>query len=628
MSFIDELCDYLVKKQLIPSERVTELRCNIRHSIMDSEALEAMSHPDSVPWGQAPWDIPPYDETKYPDMRAWMDSWTLKKETKKEEEDEQDSPNNRRGGLRQNSANRKAIKAPDLNDLLPDIILKDKLLATLFPALATGKWNASPTWEEWCNAIELLFPMDKSALDAKLREMLTSYSPRLKACLFDFIDFYDDERTGLLLPDVFEGYSGPSVSPFKALMADEQTTEFAFGKYNWLFVNRNLLLAYHASLVNNRLRPLFNAYRASIYDGLHEGLPGIIDLIVTQEELCRLFVRTFPWRADDLWRKWYAEDHANAYLEEACIFFEEAAMDPTLRVRGYFREDNPEPELNDDILGKTFYKHVLDPNLEDKNKETILHHAPYGFLPRLLACGADPNHKNRDGNTPIDDAMMFLDQQKLKPGPNISTEDKIYIFGREVDAFFSNQATPDSMSWMHQDKWKLIHLAAYKGSIYLACYAFRRGLYSIRDFLTKSKRTPLHTMCYEFNIDKDFYYFFLKTCVERIGFEGFKELLNFQDINLQTPLHVLCKNAYLCDNSTFIKRMTEKGALPNLQDINGNTPLHLILNLLKLFPRKPRLYINSLLKNGASLDIKNNQGKTPLDIAKEIGPEVTGMLQQ
>ena len=176
MSFIDELCDYLVKKQLIPSERVTELQNSICNStIVDLETLEAMSPSDSVPWGQAPWDIPPYDPSKYPDLKTWIDSWILKKQTIKEPDDDvPDSPHDHRSGPKRNSANRKAIKAPALNDILPSIVPKDKLLVTLFRALATCKWNATPTWEEWCDAIELLFQLDSAALDTKMRKMLSS----------------------------------------------------------------------------------------------------------------------------------------------------------------------------------------------------------------------------------------------------------------------------------------------------------------------------------------------------------------------------------------------------------------------------------------------------------------------
>ena len=78
MNFIDELSSYLVTKGLLPPERLKELQATLNKSTtFDLETLEIMSHPENVPWGQAPWEIPPYDETKYPDVKTWMDTWKL-----------------------------------------------------------------------------------------------------------------------------------------------------------------------------------------------------------------------------------------------------------------------------------------------------------------------------------------------------------------------------------------------------------------------------------------------------------------------------------------------------------------------------------------------------------------------
>ena len=663
MSFIDELCDYLVKKQLIPSERVTELQNSICNStIVDLETLEAMSPSDSVPWGQAPWDIPPYDPSKYPDLKTWIDSWILKKQTIKEPDDDvPDSPHDHRSGPKRNSANRKAIKAPALNDILPSIVPKDKLLVTLFRALATCKWNATPTWEEWCDAIELLFQLDSAALDTKMRKMLSSYSPRLKACIFDFIDFY--ERTRLLLPDMLEGYSGPSVSAFKALVADSQKTAFEFTKHNWMFTNRNLLLAYHASLVNNRLRPLFIAYVKETYPDEEDtsSSPSILSLILRSESLCRLFARTREDEAEDLLKEWLSKAVTlkQAFLAAHKADFSHYGDDD-------FYADNPhflayKAFCNDAckyaLAACIFFEETnISPNMEaPENRQTLLYWCPAEIIPRLLQCGAEPGPKDYDGNLPLEDAIQSINYAYCYIYHNEYWKKRLILEGKRIEALISfARVQPNSffyLSYLYsyfKDDWKLIHLAAQFASPGLAFYAYsnlqklddhhktsikRIAQNAIQQSLTNQNQTPFHLM---YSRDNELVTGFFNSVFGSLNAlflrpndtdSVFDRLINHQDNHKQTALHIQC-TAF---NEVIIELLIKFKAYVNVQDDEGNTPLHNVIlacQKMRIDNASSFLFVQacriiSMLRNAnANKSIKNNDGKTPLDLANELDANI------
>jgi len=69
------------------------------------------------------------------------------------------------------------------------------------------------------------------------------------------------------------------------------------------------------------------------------------------------------------------------------------------------------------------------------------------------------------------------------------------------------------------------------------------------------------------------------------------------------------------------KLLLEKGASTDLQNNKGNTPLHLVcfrnyVDIAKL-----------LLQRGASFFIQNNDRKTPLQVAQEFSPEIDRIIQ-
>ena len=84
--------------------------------------------------------------------------------------------------------------------------------------------------------------------------------------------------------------------------------------------------------------------------------------------------------------------------------------------------------------------------------------------------------------------------------------------------------------------------------------------------------------------------------------------INSQDEELSTPLHWACiQNSYMS-----VHYLLAWGANINAQDKAGYTPLHLAV---KAASRSQTDYlILKLIMKGASKIIKDNQGRTPLDL--------------
>lgn len=79
----------------------------------------------------------------------------------------------------------------------------------------------------------------------------------------------------------------------------------------------------------------------------------------------------------------------------------------------------------------------------------------------------------------------------------------------------------------------------------------------------------------------------------------------------RTPLHQACHSGYL-DN---VKVLLSSNADPNLQTTSGDTPLH--NGILTCSPSDRYEIVSLLLRVGAKIDIDNNRGKTPLDLASK-----------
>ena len=83
--------------------------------------------------------------------------------------------------------------------------------------------------------------------------------------------------------------------------------------------------------------------------------------------------------------------------------------------------------------------------------------------------------------------------------------------------------------------------------------------------------------------------------------------LNPQDKTGMTPLHVCA----MWDRKGACKWLLDRGANPKLKDIYGDTPLH----TSAIFGS---VGVGLMLVNvGLPLDERNNEGKTPIDLARE-----------
>lgn len=89
--------------------------------------------------------------------------------------------------------------------------------------------------------------------------------------------------------------------------------------------------------------------------------------------------------------------------------------------------------------------------------------------------------------------------------------------------------------------------------------------------------------------------------------------MNQQDRNGQTPIHFAAAHS----NVALARAIVESGADLSIKDAHGNTPLW-----TAVFNAKGHYdIVETLVKNGADADTKNNAGKSPLAFARQIHDE-------
>ena len=89
----------------------------------------------------------------------------------------------------------------------------------------------------------------------------------------------------------------------------------------------------------------------------------------------------------------------------------------------------------------------------------------------------------------------------------------------------------------------------------------------------------------------------------------FIKVRNYRDANFNSNLHIAVKN----NSIKLVKYFLNKNSNPNELNKDGQTPLHLALK------EGNKDIIDLLIKNGADISIKDNEGKKPFDYgSKEI----------
>ena len=227
-------------------------------------------------------------------------------------------------------------------------------------------------------------------------------------------------------------------------------------------------------------------------------------------------------------------------------------------------------------------------NVRDEGGNTPLHPASLfghaSIVEALAAAGADINALNDEGSSPLALAVVY--------GP-----------ASVVDWLLSHKADP---SLKDRNGDTPLHLAATYGNREKALAIVKRV--TDIDIKNGNGKTPLQAM-----LGNTYYGEIAQDLLARGA------SLTATDGEGKNALH-LASVFYV--REPYIKLFLEKGGAANSRDRDGNAPLHLILmEALKLKSVYPSLKekITSLLEHGADPALKNNAGKSPMDLAREIG---------
>lgn len=145
-----------------------------------------------------------------------------------------------------------------------------------------------------------------------------------------------------------------------------------------------------------------------------------------------------------------------------------------------------------------------------------------------------------------------------------------------------------------------IHLATSKGYENIVQYLLSRGAdITVRE--ENTQQTSLHLAVMGSN----------KTRLVEILLEvSGQQIINFQDIEGKTPLHL----AMECDNIAAVKLLVKNGANIELVDLNGQVPLHIAIE-------KENLEAVMLLSNQTTINVVTKSGNYPIHLAVIKGSE-------
>lgn len=247
MSYICEICNLLMSKGVISREqfdvviRFVAPQCIYVHN-KEEEFHEEYEGPDE----------------RYEEEMAANEQELL--EDRQEIQANAKAQHRRSGGGRNKERKgRWAIKAPKLNELVSERVIKEYSYFDVFAMLEQGTPSSSePDWPKWSQCVGRLYEASDKALGEKLSRLLNRSVTRdcLPTTTAKLLALYDesffDKR---LLDDV----SGPSVSTFLNAMQNNFDMEFTYGQRDsWLYDGTpNIVVMRKALIVRNRLRTSF-----------------------------------------------------------------------------------------------------------------------------------------------------------------------------------------------------------------------------------------------------------------------------------------------------------------------------------------------------------------------------------
>lgn len=233
---------------------------------------------------------------------------------------------------------------------------------------------------------------------------------------------------------------------------------------------------------------------------------------------------------------------------------------------------------NIDVIESLLQQSGSDPNRQDDQKRTPMHHASESrIIGLLIRFGASPNIRDVHGNTPLHHAIQ-------SNRPDLVNA---ILSSNNVETNLTNNdgLTPLKIAIMTRNRNTAIQLI----------------LAGTKDASRPGSESGLHIATRNGDIE----------IVDHLLRYSASELDNL-DIHLRSPIH------YASD-IRIIELLLRFGASPNLQDVNGSTPLHNAV-------RSDRADIVECLlsiKDGCSgtsvsIDIVDKENMTALSIAKSL----------
>ncbi|MBP5672512.1 MAG: formylglycine-generating enzyme family protein [Victivallales bacterium] len=241
MSYIDEICGYLLDRGYVTREEVSKL-------------MKGLREPSATLF----------------DNNDEYARWVAEEEEREEEERVHPEvvpagggrPVSRRrggrfGGRRTSGGNNVKITAPELDAKLPTMELGPKLkdFLTLLQWLdGTGGNESNWSWESFVQETDKFYEMAQDGLTGILKGKNGKEVKRH----VDLLMLYCDQL--LLLPNVLNGYVGPVVAAFNSEMGDYVATEWTVNKHSWIYRHPNIRTMKRAVIVHNRLRHALVSY--------------------------------------------------------------------------------------------------------------------------------------------------------------------------------------------------------------------------------------------------------------------------------------------------------------------------------------------------------------------------------